>query len=144
MTTEASNHMAYMLGTKEIDFDNDSFKIILMDTGFTFDRDAHATYSDVSASELGTGFGYTQDTKTLSASPTVTEDDTNDRLSVTWDNVTWTASGGSIGPTPGAIIYDDTTGDDTIVGYIDFGGEQTQTDGGAATIANIEFRINTT
>jgi len=144
MTTECSNHMAFMLGTKEIDFDNDSFKIILMDTGFTFDRDAHATYANVSASELATGNGYTQDTKTLSAAPTVTEDDANDRLSVTWDNVTWTAAGGSIGPTPGAIIYDDTTGDNTVVGYIDFGGDQTQADTGVATIANIEFRINTT
>jgi len=108
-----------------------------------FDTDAHHGYSDVSANELATGYGYTQNTKTLSEAA-VTEDDTNDRCEVTWSNVTWTASGGSIGPTPGAIIFDDTVTTpqaDPIIGYIDFGGEQTQADGGVATISGIKFRI---
>jgi len=141
MTTEASNHIKYKLATGAIDFSSDTFKIILMDTGFTFDKDAHETYSDVSGSELSSGNGYSTGGNTL-AGVSVTEDDTDDRTEVTWNNTTWTASGGSIGPTPGAIIYDDTDGDDTIVGYIDFGGEQTQTDGGTCTISNIEVRIS--
>jgi hypothetical protein len=95
---------------------------------------------------LTTGNGYTAATKALSG-VAVTEDDTDDRCEITWSNATWTASGGSIGPTPGAIIYDDTvvaggvTVADPIIGYIDFGGDQTQADGGAATISNIEVRI---
>ncbi len=144
MASELSNKIKYLMGIKAIDFANDSFKIILMASGFVFDKDTHHGYADVSASELATGYGYTRDTKTLTG-VALTEDDTNDRLSVTWSNVTWTASGGDIGPTPGAIIYDDTPTTPTanpIVGYIDFGGEQTQVDGGVATISGIEFRLS--
>lgn len=140
MANVVSNHCKFQLGSGNIDFDADSFKIILMDTGYTFDKDADATYADVSASELSTGNGYTQNTKTL-ANVSLSEDDTNDRLSVTWDDATWTASGGSIGPSPGAIIFDDTSADDTVVGFIDFGSDQTATNGGTFTIPNIEFRL---
>ncbi len=141
MATEVSNKIKYLLATGAIDFSSDSFKIILMQSGFTFNKDTHHQYSDVSASELGTGNGYTANSKTL-AGVSVTEDDTDDRTEVTWSNVTWTASGGAIGPTPGAIIFDDTHADDAIVGYIDFGGDQTQADGGVATISGIELRIS--
>jgi len=140
MTTEASNHIKYLLATKAIDFVNDTFKIILMETGFTYNKDTHEEYADVSGSELGTANGYTAGGNTL-AGVSVTEDDTDDRAEVTWNNTTWTASGGAIGPSPGAIIYDDTVTDDPIVGYIDFGGDQTQADGGTATISNIEVRL---
>lgn len=146
MASTVSNKVKFLLASKIIDFANDSFKIILMQSGFVFNKDTHHGYADVSASELATGNGYTANTKTLGAS-TVTEDDTDDRCEITWANVTWVASGGAIGPTPGAIIYDDTvvaagvTVADPIVGYIDFGGEQTQADGGTATISALEFRI---
>jgi len=143
MASTLSNKIKFLLASKAIDFANDSFKIILMTTGFVFDQDAHEKYADISASELATGYGYTQNTKVL-ANVSVTEDDTNDRCSITWDNVQWTASGGSIGPSPGAMIIDDTVTSpiaDPVVGYIDFGGEQTQVDGGIATIANPEVRL---
>jgi hypothetical protein len=143
MASTASNKIKYLLAKKAIDFSADSFKIILMASGFIFNKDTHHGYADVSASELGTGFGYTVNTKVL-AGVAVTEDDTDDRTEVTWSNPVWTASGGSIGPSPGAIIFDDTVTTptaDPIVGYIDFGGDQTQVDGGAVTIANVEFRI---
>lgn len=143
MASTASNKIKYLLATKAIDFANDTFKIILMQTGFTFDKDTHHGYADVSASELATGNGYTAGGATLSG-VAVTEDDTDDRTEITWNNATWTASGGSIGPSPGAIIYDDTVTTptaDPVVGYIDFGGDQTEADGGTATIANIEVRI---
>ena len=143
MASTVSNKMKYLLATKAINFSADSFKIILMASGFVFNADTHHDYRDVSASELATGYGYTRNTKTLSG-VVVIEDDINDRCSVTWSNVTWTASGGAIGPTPGAIIFDDTVTTptaDPIIGYIDFGGEQTQADGGVATISGVEVRI---
>jgi hypothetical protein len=143
MASTVSNKMKYLLATKAIDFSADSFKIILMASGFVFNADTHHGYADVSASELATGYGYTRNTKTL-AGAAVTEDDTDNRCKVTWSNVTWTAIGGSIGPTPGAIVFDDTVTTptaDPIVGYIDFGGEQTQADGGVATISSVGFRI---
>jgi len=141
MTTEASNHIKYLLATGVIDFSSDVFKIILMDTGYSFNKDTHALYADVSGDELADGNGYTTKGEIL-AGVSVTEDDTDDRAEVTWNNKSWTASGGSIGPTPGAIIIDESATDDPIIGYIDFGGEQTQADGGTCTISNIEVRIS--
>ena len=215
-----SNHAKYSLAKKLIDLDADSLKILLMRSGFSFNKDNHATLLNIKGTlsgttlainaakeltdsgngfltaglvpgnsvtiagfteggnnvtkvistvtagvivftntsglveeaagdsvsvtandELATGAGYTQDTKTL-ANTTVTEDDTNDRCEMTCDNVTWTASGGPIGPSPGAIIYDDTAADNAIIGYLDFGGEQTATDGAAFTINNIKIRLS--
>jgi hypothetical protein len=89
--------------------------------------------------ELATGFGYTADTKTLAGAATV-EDDVNDRAETTYNNVIWTATAGAIGPSPGALLYDDTSADDTIIGYIDFGGEQTAPDGADFTISNLKIR----
>lgn len=141
MANEASNHIKYLLATKAIDFANDTFKIILMDSGYTFDEDADEEYSDVSSDELGTGNGYTAGGAAL-AGVSVTEDDSDDRAEVTWNNATWTASGGSIGPACGAIIYDDTVANDPIVGFIDFGADYTQPDGGTMTISSIAVYLS--
>lgn len=138
-----SNKVKYLALIKNIDFSVDSFKIILMQSGFVFNKDTHHGYADVSASELATGNGYTINTKTLTG-VSVTEDDTDDRGEITWANVTWTASGGAIGPTPGAIIFDDTVAApqaDPVIMYIDFGGDQSQADGGIATISNIGLNL---
>lgn len=143
MATEVSNKIKYLLAKKIIDFSADTFKIALMQTGFTFNKDTHHGYADVSASELSTANGYTAGGATLGG-VAVTEDNIDDRTEITWSNAIWTAYNGPIGPTPGAIIYDDTVAAPTakpIVCYIDFGGDQTQADGGTATISNIEVRI---
>ena len=141
MANEASNHIKYLLATKAVDFANDAFIIILMQSGFTFDKDAHAEYADVSGNELSTGNGYTQFTKAL-AGVAVTEDDVDDRCEITWNNVTWLAAGGPIGPACGAIILDDTLANDPVVGFLDFGGDYTQADGGTATLIDPEVRIS--
>lgn len=140
MTTEVSNHFKYQVAVKQIDLATDSLKIVLMGTGFTFNKDTHATYADVSASELATGNGYTQNTKTL-ASVVVTEDDTNDRANMACADVSWTAAGGAIGPAAGAIIFSDTSSDDTVVGYIDFGTDKTADDGAPFQITSIIVRL---
>lgn len=134
-----SNHYKYQLMAKKIDFANDVFKIVLMDNTFTFDIDADAVLANVSADILADGYGYTVGTLTFTS---LTEDDTNDRAEALFADFTWTASGGSIGPANGAVIYDDTTADDTIVGFIDFGTAQTATDGGSFKISNIKVRTS--
>jgi hypothetical protein len=114
-----------------------------MDNTFAFDKDAHATLADVIASpstELATANGYTQQDKELSGG-TLTEDDTGDKGYRTFDNVTWTASTGSIGPTGAAVIYDDTSSDDTVVGCIDFGTDYTIPDGSSFQIQDITFSL---
>lgn len=138
ITATVSNHFKYQQSIKLVDFENDVFKMILVDTTFAFDPDTHATLADVTASQLATANGYTQNDKTL-AGVTVTEDDTNNRAGVTWTNVTFTASGGNIGATGAAIIYDDTTSDDTIIKCIDFGTDYTIADGSSLQFQNLAF-----
>jgi len=130
-----------MRDTKKVDKANDVFKAILMNNTFTFDKDAHATLADVTASQLTTGNGYTQNDKTLTG-VSVSEDDTNDRSATTWDNVTFTASGGDIGPTGAMIVYDDTTTDDTVVGCVDYGTDYTIANGTSLQFQNVAFYTN--
>jgi hypothetical protein len=111
-----------------------SFKIILMNNSFTFNEDNHGLYANVSSSELATAYGYTQATKSL-GTLTVARNDTDNSINVTYNPVSWTAVNGNIGPSNGAIIYDDTHADDLIIGYIDFGGPQTTYDGGVFSIS---------
>ncbi len=89
--------------------------------------------------ELATGYGYTRDTKTLTGQA-LAEDDANDRSEMTSDAASWTTNAGDIGPSPGAIFYDDTSNDDTIIGYLDFGTNQTASDGGTFSLSNIKIR----
>jgi hypothetical protein len=143
MATELSNECRYLLLKKVMDFSADTFKIRVMASGFVFNKDSHTVWADVSASELANGNGYVTGGNTLSGI-SVTKDDTLDRGRAVWGNTSWTASGGSIGPSPGAIIIDDTVASpviDPIIGYIDFGGEKIQTDGGIFTIVAPEVRI---
>jgi len=77
--------------------------------------------------ELENGYGYTQLDKVISVTSVDVADDNSVIYSLS--DVNWTATNGNIGPTPGAIIFDDTTSDDCLIGYINFGSEQTITDG---------------
>ena len=140
MANQAANRAKYLAAQGGIDFSSDVFKIILMDDSFVFNKDTHHQYSDVSAHELGTGFGYTAGGYTL-LGVTVTENDVDDRTDVTWNNPTWAAAGGSIGPSSGAIIYDDTDANDSLIGYIDFLADYTQVDGGSVTLINVGVRV---
>jgi hypothetical protein len=141
MANQASNKIKYLLATAAINFSTHTFRMILMQSGFAFNKDTHHYYADVSGSELGNGNGYATLGAVL-AGVTVTEDDTDDRAEIVWSNRSWTATGGPIGPASGAIIYDDSVANDPIVGYIDFLGDYTQPDGGTVTVIAPEVRIS--
>lgn len=132
------NHFKYLLGTKAIDFANDAFNIILMNTTFAFNKDTHTLLSEVTADQLASANGYTQDSEVL-AGVAVAEDDTDDRLEVTWSDPVWTAAAGSIGPTGAAIVYDDTVANDPIVMCIDFGTDYTVVDTATFSVKSIAF-----
>ena len=135
MASVASNKIKQLLLKGDIDFGVDSFIIILMKSGFSFNIDSHENYSDVSSSEVDTAYGYTQGTKAVTIDGTVNVDTANDRGYVDFNNVTWTATGTIVAI--GAIIYDDTVANDPIVGYIDFLSNQTVLNGGTFTISNM-------
>lgn len=112
-----------------------ALEVVLTDGTGLVDETGGGDERMIADDELATGFGYTQNTKTTGA-VTLTEDDTVDKGVATYPTVTWNAAGGDIGPTPGAILFDDTSADDTIIHYIDFGGNQTATDGNPFNIAS--------
>lgn len=89
--------------------------------------------------ELATGYGYTQDTKVVTI--VLTEDDTNDRANGAIASFSWVASGGEIGPTPGALLYDVTDSENTIIGFLDFGGDVTAASGAAVSVSNANLRL---
>lgn len=128
VVTTVPNHYKYLLKIKQIDESSDVYKIILMNNTFTFDKDTHASLSDVTVDQLPTGFGYTQSFKELT-DVEITESDINDKASTVWGDAVWTASGGSIGPAGAAIIYNDTHGEKPIACCIDFGTDFTVLDG---------------
>lgn len=109
---------------KTVDMVNDSLKIILLNNSHSFNAD-HDGYSDISANELSTAGGYTQNTKTL-ASPAVTVDDTDDEGVFDAADTAWTSASFSAYH---AAIYDDTHASNINVCSIDFGGVQTVTSG---------------
>lgn len=115
------NEFKYENGKGNNDFSSDVYKLILMADTFSFNKDTHGTYSDVSASEISSTGGYAAVTLTVSSA--WAQDDTNDKGSISWSNVTFTASGGDFDDFGSAIVYNDSHASDLIVGHIDF--EQT-------------------
>jgi len=142
MSTKVCQNFLYVMSKGNVDLDTDSLIWILMDTGFVYDRATHHEYADISASELATGNGYTVKNKAASGI-SITRNDTLYKVTITWSNPSWTASGGAIGPSPGAFLLNDTVTDDPLVCYIDFGGEGTEPDGGVFTIANPTLELAT-
>ena len=113
-----------LMGDNTIDMDGDTFKIELHNA-YTFSA-AHDERADVSGTALATGNGYTNPGQNLAS---VTWSQTSGTTTGDAADVTWSASGGSIGPATEAIIYSDTSTNDKLVCDIDFGGSQTAGDG---------------
>ena len=124
----------------------DSYKIILMQDGFTFNNATDFAYANISASELATAYGYTAGGIALTGI-TVTVDQSSGLAKLAWTNAQFNVSGGAL-VTSGAIIYNDSTatgdGDDytdAIVMYIDAGGTLTATDGTPLIVHDIYLTI---
>lgn len=142
MSTLPSNEFKDLILRKVIDFANDTFKGILMEAGFAFDRANHDVYADISAQELPTLSGYTVGGITLSG-VTITRNDTTNLVTVTWNNASWTASGGDI-IAQGLLIFDDTVSSpvvDPVVGFIDFGSPLTAYDTGNLVVTNVAVEV---
>lgn len=141
MASTPSNQYIFSLVSGDIDWDTDTFSVILMALDFIFDPDTHNTYADVSANELASGNGYVTGGQNLTT-VTVNRNDANDRTDVNCDDPTWNALGGEIGPTPGAVVFKDTGTPATslTVGYADFGGNQTAPDSTPFVIQDLIIR----
>lgn len=102
----------------------DTYKVKLL-TAATFDA-THTTLAATGGTEAATGTGYSAGGQALT-NVAVTTVTTND-AKFDADDVTWSASGGSISASY-AIIYNDTDTSDPPVAFIDFGASESAGDG---------------
>jgi len=101
----------------------DTYKVKLYTTA-TFDA-TNTQLSGITGTEAATGTGYTAGGQAL-ANVAVTTVTTND-AKFDADDVTWTATGGSITASY-AVIYNDTDANDPPIAFIDFDGSQSAGD----------------
>lgn len=103
---------------KTVDMVNDSIKAILLNNSHSFSA-ANSAYSDISANELATEGGYTQNDKALASKAVASA--AFDAADTAWTSATFTAYH--------CVLYDDTHASDILICSIDFGGAQTVTSG---------------
>jgi hypothetical protein len=123
VTISLYNHTAKLFA-EGANASGDTYKVKLYSTA-TFDA-TDTTLAGVTGTEATTGTGYTAAGQSL-ANVTVTTVTTND-AKFDADDLTWTASGGSI-TASFAVIYNDTDTDDPPIAFVDFDGSQSAGDG---------------
>ncbi|MFP1634077.1 hypothetical protein ACLB6G_20295 [Zhengella sp. ZM62] len=126
------DHVAEIIGDGSIDLDNDTFKIALVTSSYTPSA-AHTTWSQVSSNEVADGNGYTTGGASLAS---VTWAQTSGAAKFDSNDQVWTASGGSIAARY-AVIYDDTSATDLLLGYLLLDttpADLTATDGNTLTV----------
>ena len=100
-----------------IDFDTDTFKVMLVTSGYTANKDTHDKRDDVTKEVSGTG--YTAGGVTSAC--TVTKDTANDKVTLSFAAVSWASSTITA---RGAVIYKSRGGAssaDELVAFNDFG-----------------------
>lgn len=102
------------------DWDAHTFKVMLTNTAPVA---ANTVLADLTA--IAAGFGYTAG----GTATTIAVSETGGTTTVTGTAVTFTASGGTIGPFRYAVLYNDTAASDNLVGWWDYGAAVTLADG---------------
>ena len=125
------NQFIGALGSGVIDWENDTLKAALVSGSYDPNKDDD-NWASISAHEVVDGNGYTAGGYTVVGALTV--QDGSDNVKYDINDPTWTASGGSI-IASGCVLYDDTTAEDTVVYYFDFGEAKEAADGADFTIS---------
>ena len=121
ITLTVSNEWKYEMGIEGVNLSSDTFNVVLMATGFIFNKDTHGTYSDISASEITDAGGYTVGGEALTAATAWAQDNTNDRGRISWQDKTFTAGTAAFDTFCAACIVDVTNASDVVLGCIEFG-----------------------
>lgn len=135
-----NNYKVRMLGLGTmIDLDGDTIKLALLTSSYTPDQDAHDFFDDVSAYEVSASGSYSTGGATLTV--TLTQDNTDnegvfDATDVSFTGATITARY--------AVIYKSTgvASSSPLIGLIDFGSNQTSTNGTFAITFASEGIVN--
>jgi len=121
VTISLYDHTVKKLVNKEVTYT--TLKVMLLSASATFTAaNTQLTQVTNAGAYQVSGNGWTAGGITI-ANVAVTTVTTND-AKLTGDNISVTASGGTIGPASAAVIYDDTDASDAPLAYIDFGGAQ--------------------
>lgn len=117
-----------------IDFDTDTFKVLLVTSSYSPNKDTHTKRSDVTNEVSGTGYTAGGATSVC----TVTKDTANDKVTLSFAATSWSTATITA---RGAVYYKSRGGAssaDELVAYVDFGGDVSSTGAtfslGASTI----------
>lgn len=102
------------------DWDAHTFKVYLTNTAPSASADAIKT----DLAEISAGNGYTAG----GTATTITISETTGTTTVSGTQVVFTAAGGSIGPFQYAVLYNDTSASDNLVGWWDYASAVTLAD----------------
>lgn len=111
------------LANNNIDFGADTFRVMLVTSSYTPDKDLHDKRDDVTNETSGTG--YTAGGKTIACN--VSRNNATDRVVITFDAASWNSA--TFGAA-GAVYYKSRGGAssaDELIAYADFGGTVTAT-----------------
>lgn len=136
MTSLIYNSFFEDLARGAIDLDSDTFKVMLVTSGYAENKDTHTKRSDVTNEVSGTGYTAGGAAVTI----TITKDTANDRLDVTLGGASWpsaTIAGRK------AVYYKSRGGAasaDELIAVNDFGSDVTST-AGTFTLNSSTLRI---
>jgi len=118
--------------TGQIDFDTDTFYMMLVTSTYTPDQDTHLDRADVTNEVTGTNYTSSGQSVTVTVGAV---DTANDRVDISFADVTWASS--TITAAAAVVYkYTGTAADDLLVAYLDFGGDVSSTSG--------DFTVSTT
>lgn len=124
------------LARGNIDLDDDSFKVMLVQSGYTEDK-THTKRNEITNETSGTGYTAGGEATTI----TLTKDDVNNRLDVAFSNVSW--SNATI-TAAGAVIYKTRGGAataDELVAFVDFNQDISSTNAAFAVTFSAPLRF---
>ena len=118
--------------TGQIDFDTDTFYMMLVTSTYTPDQDTHLDRADVTNEVTGTNYTSAGQSVTVTVGAV---DTANDRVDINFADVTWASS--TITAAAAVVYkYTGTAADDLLVAYLDFGGDVSST--------SSDFTVSTT
>ncbi len=106
-----------------IDFDTDTFKVMLVTSSYTANKDTHDKRDDVTNEVSGTGYT----AGGVASACTVTKDTANDKVTLSFAAVSWATATITA---RGAVYYKSRGGAssaDELVAYVDFTGDVSST-----------------
>ena len=108
-----------------IDFDTDTFKVLLVTSSYSPNKDTHDRRDDITNEVTGTGYS----TGGVTSACTVTKDTANDKVTLQFASVSWPSSTITA---RAAVIYKSRGGAssaDELIAYNDFGADVSTTAG---------------